>query len=331
MKFGRSPNTPSLHHSISPSRLPPERDALLRTVGNTPLIPLLRLPEAHGVGSDVKIYAKAEWFNPGGSVKDRPALRMVRAAESTGAMTPGKILTDATSGNTGIAYAMICARRGYRCEICLPANASPERKQILAAYGVNLILTDPAQGSDGAIIEVRKRVASDPKKYFYPDQYSNPHNPLAHYNSTAPEIWKQTRGRITHFVAGLGTSGTIMGTGGRLKKFNKRIQIVSLQPDAAFHGLEGLKRMDSAIVPSIFNERFPDRNLDAPTEPAQALVRELARCEGLLVGVSSGAALWGAITIGQELTAAKQSGGIVAIFPDSGDKYLSETFWSENA
>lgn len=309
--------------------LPPERDSLLRRVGNTPLIPLLRLPTAHGVAANVKIFAKVEWFNPGGSVKDRPALRMVRAAEARGEMHLGKILTDATSGNTGIAYAMICARRGYRCEIFLPANASEERKRILRAYGVKLNLTDPAQASDGAIIEVRKRVGAEPEKYFYPDQYSNPNNPLAHYETTAPEIWRQSRGKITHFVGGLGTSGTLMGAGRRLKKFNKHIQIVALQPDAAFHGLEGLKRMDSAIVPAIYDKTFPDRHLDAPTEPAQEMVRELARREGLLVGVSSGAALWGALSVAKELAAEKKSALIVVLFPDGGDKYLSEGFWAE--
>ena len=299
--------------------------SLVEQVGNTPLIRLAR------VGRDfpqVEFYAKAEWFNPGGSVKDRPALNMILDGERAGKLQPGKIILDATSGNTGIAYAMIAAARGYKVRLCLPANASQERKRILRAYGAELILTDPAEGSDGAIRMARKLYAENPELYFYPDQYSNPANWQAHYNGTAVEIWEQTGGRLTHFVAGLGTSGTFVGTARRLKEFNPQIRCISLQPDSPFHGLEGLKHMATAIAPGIYDATLADEDLPVRTEDAYRMVKVLAREEGLLVGVSSGAALWGALEIAKRIPKS-ESGVLVMIFPDSGDKYLSERFWEE--
>ncbi len=222
-----------------------DSDALLRTIGNTPLIPLLRIGREF---PRVRILAKAEWYNPGGSVKDRPAYRMIRAAEVSGQLTPGKMILDATSGNTGIAYAMIAARRGYRCKLLMPANASPERKKLLKAYGAEVVLTDPAEGSDGAFYAAQRLYKEQPDLYFYPDQYGNPENPRAHYETTGPEILKQTEGKITHFLAGLGTSGTLMGTGQRLREFNPDIKLVAVQPEGPFHGLEGLKHMETAVA-----------------------------------------------------------------------------------
>jgi cysteine synthase B len=296
-------------------------DALLRTIGNTPLIPLARL------GRDfpqTRIFAKAEWFNPGGSVKDRPAYRMIRAAELSGQLTPDRTILDATSGNTGIAYVMIGARRGYRVRLLMPANASPERKKLLAAYGAELVLTDPAEGSDGAFHEVQRAYRERPDIYFYPDQFSNPENPNAHYETTGPEIIAQTNGAITHFVAGLGTSGTMMGTGRRLREFNPRIQLVAVQPDGPLHGLEGLKHLEtSPHVPQLYDRHVPDQILEIPTEEAQALAKRTTREEGLYIGVSAGAALAAALRI----AAAIDRGVIVAVCPDSGTRYQSETFW----
>jgi cysteine synthase B len=250
---------------------------------------------------------------------------MILEGERSGQLTPEKTIIDATSGNTGIAYAMIGAARGYNVKLFMPANASVERKRILGAYGAELVLTDPLQGSDGAIRAVRKAYAESPDRYFYPDQYNNPANWQAHYNTTGVEIYQQTGGRITHFVAGLGTSGTFMGTGRRLKEYDYKIQIIALQPDSPFHGLEGLKHMESAIVPGIYDSALADLNLGIPTEKAYEMVRRLAREEGLLVGVSSGAALAGALKVARQVG----SGVIVVIFPDGGDKYLSERFWGE--
>jgi len=294
-------------------------------IGNTPLLRLERIGREF---SGVEFYAKAEWFNPGGSVKDRPALNMILEGERSGQLTRDRIILDATSGNTGIAYAMIAAARGYKVRLCLPANASIERKRILRAYGVDLILTDPTQGSDGAIRKARELYALEPDRYFYPDQYNNPANWQAHYNGTALEIWEQTGGRITHFVATLGTSGTFCGTARRLKELNPTIQCISLQPDSPFHGLEGMKHMASAIVPGIYDSTLADQDLPVATEDAYRLVRCLAREEGLLVGVSSGAALWGALEVARQLKGT--SAVIVMMFPDSGDKYLSERFWDED-
>jgi cysteine synthase B len=301
-------------------------NSLVDQIGNTPLLRLAR------IGKDfpaIEIYAKAEWFNPGGSVKDRAAWSMIREGERQGKLGPGKILLDSTSGNTGIAYAMIGAARGYPVKLCLPTSASEERKRILRAYGAELILTPGEEGSDGAIRRVRQIYAADPQKYFYPDQYSNQANPGAHRETTAVEIWEQTKGRITHFVAGLGTSGTFVGTANRLKEFDPAIRAVSLQPDSSFHGLEGMKHMATSIVPSIYDPRLADEDFSVQTENAYKMVRRMAREEGLLVGVSSGAALWGCLEIARRLPQ-NAPAVIVTIFPDSGDKYLSERFWEES-
>jgi cysteine synthase B len=275
----------------------------------------------------VELYAKAEWQNPGGSVKDRAAARMIADGEASGRLRPGLTIIDATSGNTGIAYAMVGAARGYQVKLCLPDNASQERKLILRAFGVELILTNPLEGTDGAIREVRRLVAADPDRYFYPDQYSNESNWRAHFDTTGPEIIKQTGGRLTHFVAGLGTSGTFMGTGRALRRFNPAIKLISFQPDSPFHGLEGLKHMATAMVPAIYDPTLADEDLGVSSEEAYALVRRLAREEGLLVGISSGAALSAALTVARRL----QQGVVVTVFPDGAEKYLSESFWTADA
>ena len=295
-------------------------------VGNTPLLELLAIAaETPGV----RILGKAEWRNPGGSVKDRPAMWMIRDGESSGALTPEKTILDATSGNTGIAYAWIGAALGYKVKLCMPKNASEERKKILRAYGVDFVLTDPGEGSDGAILEARRLYAEEPEKYFYPDQYSNPANPRSHYESTAPEIWEQTEGEITHFVAGLGTSGTFVGTSTRLKELNPEIKVVSFEPDSPFHGLEGMKHMGSAIVPPIYDPMVADENRATPTEDAYAMVKRVAREEGLLVGISAGAAVATALEVAREIEAAGETGTIVTILCDGADKYLSESFWED--
>jgi S-sulfo-L-cysteine synthase (O-acetyl-L-serine-dependent) len=291
-------------------------------VGNTPL---LELASVSAEVSDVRILGKAEWYNPGGSVKDRPALWMIRDGESSGALTPAKTILDATSGNTGIAYAWIGAALGYKVKLCMPANASEERKQILRAYGVEFVLTDPGEGSDGAIREVRRLYAEDPERYFYPDQYSNPANPRAHYESTAPEIWEQTGGEITHFVAGLGTSGTFVGTASRLKEYNPEIKVISFEPESAFHGLEGMKHMESAIVPEIYDPTIADENRRIATEDAYEMVKRVAREDGVLIGVSAGAAVATALEVAREI----EGGVVVTILCDGADKYLSESFWED--
>lgn len=275
----------------------------------------------------VELYAKAEWQNPGGSVKDRAAYRMILDGEASGRLRPGLTIVDATSGNTGIAYAMVGAAKGYSVKLCLPDNASPERKLILRAFGVELVLTDPLEGTDGAIREVRKMVAADPNRYFYPDQYSNDGNWRAHFDTTGPEIIEQTEGRLTHFVAGLGTSGTFMGTGRALRRFNPAIKLVSFQPDSPFHGLEGLKHMATAMVPRIYDPTLADEDLGISSEDAYGLVRRLAREEGLLVGISSGAALAAALQVARRLT----EGVVVTVFPDGAEKYFSEAFWTADA
>jgi cysteine synthase B len=305
------------------SRTTPPASSLLECVGNTPLLKLDRIARPY---RPVEIYAKAEWFNPGGSVKDRPALNMILEGERSRSLRPGMVILDATSGNTGIAYAMIGAVRGYPVKVCLPSNASKERKQTLRAYGAELVLTDPAQGSDGAIRKARELYAQDPERYFYPDQYSNEANWRAHYQTTGPEIIRQTEGQLTHFVAGLGTSGTFMGTGRYLREFNPAIRLISFQPDAGFHGLEGMKHMATAIVPAIYDASLADEDLAVSTEEAYRMVRALAREEGLLVGISSGAALAACFQVAGRL----REGKIVTIFADSGDKYLSERFWEES-
>jgi S-sulfo-L-cysteine synthase (O-acetyl-L-serine-dependent) len=291
-------------------------------VGNTPL---LRLRNIAAPLNRVEIYAKAEWFNPGGSVKDRPALSMILDGALTGKLTPGKVILDATSGNTGIAYAWIGAARGYKVRLALPQNASEERKRILRSYGAELVLTSPLEGSDGAIREARRLYAENPDLYFYPDQYNNPANWRAHYDTTALEIWEQTSGRITHFIAGLGTSGTFVGTTRRLKELNPEIKAISFQPDSPFHGLEGLKHMETAIVPGIYDATIADENYEIATEEAHEYTRKLGKREGLLVGVSSGAALVCALKVAEKI----DSGVIATVFPDAGDKYLSERFWDE--
>ncbi len=295
---------------------------VLSLIGQTPL---LRSQKIGREFPEAEICAKAEWANPGGSVKDRPAMNIILEAERAGLLNHDKILIDSTSGNTGIAYAMIGAARGYRVRLCMPSNVSVERKRILKAYGADIIFTDPMEGSDGAIRRVREMVAEKPQLYFYANQYDNPANWRAHYHTTAPEIFDQTGGRITHFVAGLGTSGTFVGTSRRLKELNPEIRCISFQPDSSFHGLEGLKHMATAIVPKIYDPGLAEEDLSISTEDAQAMVLRLAREEGLLVGVSAGAAMVAALKVAKKV----RRGVIVTVFPDSGDKYLSERFWDE--
>ena len=301
-------------------------EQVLSLVGNTPLLGFRRVTQSV---APVEVYAKAEWYNPGGSVKDRAALAMILDGERRGLLTKDKIVVDATSGNTGIAYAMICAERGYRVKLALPKNASPERKQCLQAYGAELILTDPHEGTDGAQRFVKKLVAENPGKYFYPDQYNNDANWRAHYDTTAVEIWEQTQGRVTHFVAGLGTSGTFMGVSRRLKEFNPAIQCISMQPDSPLHGLEGMKHMATALVPGIYDPKLADETVEVATEDAQRMVIRLAREEGLLVGVSSGGNMQAAMKVAAKLTGQLKDGVVVTIFCDSAAKYLSESFWQE--
>jgi cysteine synthase B len=295
-------------------------------VGNTPL---LELPAIAAETPGVRILGKAEWRNPGGSVKDRPAMWMIRDGERSGALTPEKTILDATSGNTGIAYAWIGAALGYKVKLCMPKNASEERKKMLRAYGVDFVLTDPGEGSDGAIREARRLYEEDPGRYFYPDQYSNPANPRSHYESTAPEIWEGTEGEVTHFVAGLGTSGTFVGTSTRLKELNPEIKVVSFEPDSPFHGLEGMKHMGSAIVPPIYDPMVADENRATPTEDAYAMVKRVAREEGILIGISAGAAVATALEVAREIEAAGETGTVVTILCDGADKYLSESFWED--
>lgn len=298
---------------------------LVERIGNTPLLRMERVTSAY---PNVEIYAKAEWFNPGGSVKDRAAYSMIREGERRGELRPGKVILDATSGNTGIAYAMIGAALGYRVKLCLPNSASPERKHILHAYGVEIVYTPGDEGTDGAIRRVREIYKSDPDKYFYPDQYGNPANPAAHYSGTAPEIWLQTEGRITHFLAGLGTSGTFVGTSRRLKELNPKIRCISMQPDSGFHGLEGLKHMATNIVPPIYDPSIADEDVAVQTEDGQQMAKRLAREEGILAGVSAGAALWACLDLARRIPRDEHA-VIVTVFPDSGDKYLTDKFWSE--
>ena len=296
----------------------------LQRVGNTPLLRFENL--APGL-RHVQIFGKAEWLNPGGSVKDRAAFNIIESALRSGALR-GRRLLDATSGNTGIAYAMIGAARGVPVTLCVPEHVSVERKRILAAYGAEIIWTDPQEGTDGAIRLARKLYQSEPEKYFYADQYSNDANWLAHYHGTALEIWAQTRGAITHFVAGLGTSGTFVGTARRLKELKPAIRAISVQPDSAFHGIEGLKHMPTALVPRIYDPSLADAMLEINTEAAYAMVKRMARTAGVLLGISGGAALAAAEKLAQEAPSSEPA-VIVAVLPDSGDRYLSENFWNE--
>lgn len=297
--------------------------SLADLVGNTPLL-RLRAVAAH-LPAKVEVYAKAEWFNPSGSVKDRPALNIIRAAEAGGELTPDRILLDSTSGNMGIAYATLGRSLGYRVKLAVPANASPERIGILRALGAELVLTSPLEGSDGAIRAAREIAAEHPIEHYYANQYDNPANWQAHYQTTGPEIIEQTDGRVTHFIAGLGTSGTLIGTGRALKEFNPAIRLYALQPDQPFHGLEGLKHMETAIRPGIYDETLPDEQIVVSTEDAHAMTRRLAREEGLFVGVSAGAAAAAALRVAETLS----EGVVVTLFPDAGYKYVSERFWKD--
>lgn len=323
--------------SASTSQLSPQTarqllgNTQLERVGNTPLIRLQRI--ASGL-KGIQILGKAEWVNPGGSVKDRPAFNIVREAERNGQLRPGRTLLDATSGNTGIAYAMIGAARGFPVKLCMPSNVSLERKRILKAYGAEVVFTDPNDGSDGAIRKARELAAADPDQYFYADQYSNDANWRAHYTTTANEIWNQTDGRVTHFVATMGTSGTFVGCSRRLRELNLQIKCISLQPDSPFHGLEGLKHMATAIVPKIYDQSLADEDHGISTEAAYAMLKRLAREEGMLVGISSGAAVVGALELAMRLEKSgwvEKNGEavIVTILCDSADKYLSDRLWEE--
>jgi len=312
-------------HGSGPFDPPSLGQLTVDRIGNTPLLRLVR------IGSElpgVEILGKAEWLNPGGSIKDRAAANIVAQARASGKLTSGKILLDSTSGNTGIAYAMIGAAQGFPVTLCMPENVSVERKRILHAYGANVIYTDPAEGSDGAIRKARELAAKQPDSYYYADQYSNDANWQAHYHGTANEIWQQTEGRITHFVAMLGTSGTFMGTTRRLKELNPRIRCISLQPDSAFHGIEGTKHMASAIVPKIYDSSLADADLGISTEDAYAMAKRMAREEGLLVGISAAAAVVGCLQLARQVRK-NEHAVFVTILCDSGDKYLSERFWQE--
>jgi len=302
------------------------KSSLLNQIGNTPLLRLAKL-DAEFPG--IEIHAKAEFFNPGGSVKDRAALNMIQDGERTGRLTHGKVLLDATSGNTGIAYAMIGAIKGYKVKLCLPANASHERKQILKAYGAEMLFSDPGEGSDGAIRLCREVYEQNPDAYFYPDQYNNPANWQAHYHGTAVELLEQTGGAITHFVACMGTSGTFMGNSRRLKHELPGIQCISAQPSSGFHGLEGLKHMPTAIVPGIYDPTIADENLWIETEDAYRMTRWLGKHEGVLAGMSSGANVHAARMVARKLAAEGRSGLIVTVLCDGATKYLSEPFWNE--
>jgi cysteine synthase B len=303
-----------------------QAEPLLATIGNTPL---LRLDRIAADFPGVEIFAKAEYFNPGGSVKDRAASNMVLDGERSGKLNHSRTILDATSGNTGIAYAMIGANRGYKVKLVLPANASDERKRILKAYGAEAVYSDPAEGSDGAIRLCRQIYMADPDLYFYPDQYNNPANWKAHFEHTGPEIIQQTGGNFTHFVASLGTSGTFMGNTRRFKRDLPEVKCISVQPSSGFHGLEGLKHMPTAIVPGIYDEKLADGNIWMETEDAYKMVRRLAREEGLLVGISSGSNVHAATMIAREAVERGESATIVTVLCDSADKYLSEHFWDD--
>jgi len=294
---------------------------ILQCIGNTPLIKLNKILRHYNISKDISIYAKAEWFNPGGSVKDRPALKMIEEGEKTHRLTPAKIILDSTSGNTGIAYALVGAVKGYKVKLVVPENVTLERKKILTAYGAEIVYSDPLQGSDGAQKEAIRIYNKNPEKYFMPCQYNNPANPLAHFETTGVEIWEQTQGEITHFIAGIGTSGTLMGTSRRLKLFNPQIKVYAAEPAEALHGLEGLKNMSVSIVPAIYKEKELDGKIKIGTEESLEVANNLAKIEGLLVGHSSGGALVACFKLARQI----KKGVIVTIFPDGGDRYLSTT------
>jgi cysteine synthase B len=308
-------------NTAGPALAHPRPLPVLELIGNTPLLDLSALTGK----SSVRLYAKAELANPGGSVKDRPAKAIFEDAERRGLFKEGRRLLDATSGNTGIAYAMIGAAKGIPVSLCLPDSASPERKRILKAYGAELHITDPMAGSDGAILEARRLAAAEPDRYVYVDQYGNPENWRAHYRTTGPEIWRQTDGLITHFVTGLGTSGTFMGVGRYLREVSERVRLISIEPDGPFHGLEGMKHMASAIVPPIYDPSLADEARSLPTEAAYAMVKRLAREQGLLVGISSGGNVAAALDVARDLPSAT----LVTVLCDNADKYLSDHFWEE--
>jgi S-sulfo-L-cysteine synthase (O-acetyl-L-serine-dependent) len=305
---------------------PSGRQSVLDCIGHTPLLKLDRIGRGF---QNIEFSTKAEWFNPGGSVKDRPALSIIQAGLASGALRPGKRIVDATSGNTGIAYAMIAAALGYGVTLCLPASASHERKKILTAFGAELVITPGDEGTDGAILRVKQMVAAEPHKYFYADQYGNPANWQAHYRTTANEIWEQTGGRITHFVAGLGTSGTFVGVTRRLRELNPAIRCISLQPDSSFHGLEGWKHMPTAIRPAIYDDTLADQNLEIDTEASYSMVKRMAREEGLLISPSAGAAVVGCFQVAESIPRTEKA-VMVTVFADSAAKYLSERFWEES-
>jgi cysteine synthase B len=310
----------------TPTKHNPAGRSVLDFIGNTPLLRLERITRDF---PNVEFAAKAEWFNPGGSVKDRPAMSMIQAGLASGALSPGKTIIDATSGNTGIAYAMIGAALGYPVKLCLPDSASQERKRILTAFGAELVITPGDEATDGAIRRTHEIVAADPQNYFYPDQYSNPANWQAHYRTTANEIWEQTAARVTHFVAGLGTSGTFVGVTRRLRELNPGVRCISLQPDASFHGLEGWKHMETAIRPAIYDDTLADENLEVSTEESYVLVKKIAREEGLLVSPSAAAALLGCFHVAKNIPR-DQHAVVVTVFADSAAKYLTERFWEES-
>jgi len=318
MMAGSSPN---LHLVPSPRAERNKVESVLDLIGNTPLLEIQRI--GAGLPSGVKVFAKLEGFNPGGSVKDRPAWRMIQQGLSDGKLYSGKTILDSTSGNTGIALALIGSVLGYPVELVIPANVSNERKLIINAYGAKITYSDPMEGSDGAIRLCRQIIAADPEKYYKPDQYFNPMNPVAHYENTGPEIYRQTNGTVTHFLAGIGTGGTVMGTGRYLKEANPNIKVIAVEPDDALHGLEGLKHMASSIVPGIYHEDQLDSKISVSTEDAYAMVYRLSQEEGVLVGQSSGAALCAALKVARKL----RSGIVVTIFPDFGDKYLTTNLW----
>lgn len=297
----------------------PRPKQLLDNIGNTPLLPLHRIPASEGVSPNVVIFAKAEWFNPGGSVKDRPALSMIEDAEAKGLLTPGKTILEATSGNTGIGLAMIGVSKGYSVTLVMPESVSDERKGILQAYGAEIILTDQMEGIDGAILEAERLLAENPDRYYRPNQYDNPANWQAHYRTTGVEIWEQTGGAITHFVAGIGTSGTLMGTGRRLRDYNSAVEIYAVEPVDDMAKIAGLKHMASSRVPKIYDATLPNGVIQAEPEDAVAMARRLAQEEGLFVGMSAGAAMWGALQVARQL----DEGVVVTLFPDGGGKYLS--------
>jgi len=295
--------------------------SVLDAIGNTPLLEIKGLVEP---SSSVSIHAKLETFNPGGSVKDRPGLQMIQDAEASGELTRDKVILDSTSGNTGIAYAMVGAAKGYRVELVMPESVSIERRHVIEAYGARVVLSDPLEGSDGAILKCREIFEANPGRYYKPDQYNNPSNPKAHYLNTAPEIWEQTKGRVTHFLATLGTSGTLVGTGRRLKELNPDIEIIAIEPPE-FHGIEGLKNMDVSIVPGIYDPGVWDRKVQVETEDAYDMARRLTQVFGLLVGQSCGAAMVASVDLASSLN----TGVVVTVFPDSGEKYMSTPLWKQ--